>query len=173
MSYLLFLYIYVYIYIYYISIFISILYLSLSKYTCIYIYIHIYIYIYIVIVCHHEITQTSYGICRYKIYVKLYDPFLLIWCNFLKARQPLQGDNLLFTRNSWYSFDQYRKDERLRWPWNYPMVLDLCVNLVITKYKLKSQIKLSQLWPLTMKCSEYVLRLIWHTYQKYVSSAHI
>ena len=28
--------------------------------------------------------------------------------------EPLQGDSLLFTRNSWYSLDQYRKDERLR-----------------------------------------------------------
>ena len=28
--------------------------------------------------------------------------------------EPLRGDSLLFTRNSWYSLDQYRKDERLR-----------------------------------------------------------
>ena len=67
--------------------------------------------------------------------------------------EPLQGDSLLFTRNSWYSLDQYRKDERLRWPWSHPVVLNLCINLVITKYKLKSQyVKLTQLWPLTVNC---------------------
>ena len=32
------------------------------------------------------------------------------------------------------------------------MVLNLCINLVITKYKLKSQFKLTQLWPLTVNC---------------------
>ena len=30
----------------------------------------------LVIVCDHEITHTSYAICREKIYVKLYAPFL-------------------------------------------------------------------------------------------------
>ena len=28
--------------------------------------------------------------------------------------EPLRGDSLLFTRNFWYSLDQYRKNERLR-----------------------------------------------------------
>ena len=28
--------------------------------------------------------------------------------------EPLRGDSLLSTRNSWYSLDQDRKDERLR-----------------------------------------------------------
>ena len=33
------------------------------------------------------------------------------------------------------------------------MVLNLCINLVITKYKLKSQyVKLTQLWTLTVNC---------------------
>ena len=47
--------------------------------------IYIYIYIYIVIVCNHEITHTSYGICRDKIYLKLYAPFCGYDC--LKSRQ--------------------------------------------------------------------------------------
>ena len=75
-----------------------------------------------------------------------------MWCNCLKATQPLRGDSLLFTRNSWYSLDQYRKDESLRWPWSQPVLLNLCINLVITIYKLKSQFKLTQLWPLTTNC---------------------
>ena len=67
--------------------------------------------------------------------------------------EPLWGDSLLFTRNSWYSLNQSQKDERLRWPWSHPVVLNLCINLVITKYKLKSQyVKLTHLWPLTMNC---------------------
>ena len=28
--------------------------------------------------------------------------------------EPLREHSLLFTRNSWHSLDQYRKDERLR-----------------------------------------------------------
>ena len=39
--------------------------------------------------------------------------------------EPLRGDSLLFSRNSWYSLDQYRKDERLRRPWSHPVVLNL------------------------------------------------
>ena len=64
---------------------------------------------------------------------------------------PPWGDSLLFTRNSWSSLNQSQKDERLRWPWSHPVVLNLCINLVITKYKLKPQyVKLTQLWPLTV-----------------------
>ena len=66
--------------------------------------------------------------------------------------EPLWGDSLVFTRNSWYSLSQSRKDERLRWPWNHPVVLNLFINVVITKYKLKLQFKLFQLWPLTVNC---------------------
>ena len=67
--------------------------------------------------------------------------------------EPLWGDSLLFTRNSWYSLNQSQKDERLRWPWSHPVVLNLRINLVITKYKLKPQyVKLTQLWPLTVNC---------------------
>ena len=35
------------------------------------------------------------------------------------------GDSLLFTRNSCYSLDQSRKDERLRWLWRHPVVMNL------------------------------------------------
>ena len=66
--------------------------------------------------------------------------------------EPLQEDSLLFTRNFLYSLDQYRKDERLRWPWGNPVVFSLCINLVIFKYKLMSQFKLTQLWPLIGNC---------------------
>ena len=55
--------------------------------------------------------------------------------------------------------------------WSHPVVLNLCINLFITKYKLKSQyVKLTQLWPLTVK---WVLSLIWQAYQKYVSFVHM
>ena len=59
------------------------------------------------------------------------------------------------------------------WPWSHPVVLKLHFNLVITKHKLKSQFKLTQLWPLTVKVSVsmWVFSLIWQAYQKYVSSA--
>ena len=67
--------------------------------------------------------------------------------------EPLWGDSLFFTRYSWYLLNQSRKDERLRWPWSHPVILNLCINLVITKYKLKLQyVKLTQLWPLTVNC---------------------
>ena len=70
-----YLYIYIYLYLY--------LFLSLSLSLSIYIYICIYI----VIVCDHEITHASYAICRDKIYIKFYDPFLWMGCNVPKARQ--------------------------------------------------------------------------------------
>ena len=67
--------------------------------------------------------------------------------------EPLWGDSLLFTRNSWYSLNQSQKDERLRWPWSHPLVLNLIINVIITKYKLKSKyVKQTQLWPLTVNC---------------------
>ena len=47
--------------------------------------------------------------------------------------EPLRGDSLLFTRNSWFSLDQPQKDERMKF-------------IFITKYKLKLQyVKLTQL----------------------------
>ena len=57
--------------------------------------------------------------------------------------EPLQGDRLLL--NSWYLLDQCWKDERLRLPCKYPVVLNLFINIVNTKYKLKSQFELIQL----------------------------
>ena len=50
-----------------------------------------------------------------------------------------------------FLLNQSRKDKKLRWPWSDPVVLNLCINLVITKYKLKSQyVKRDQLWLLTV-----------------------
>ena len=86
--------------------------------------------------------------------------YMTLWLLFVDGVQlpqgytePVRGDSLLFTRNVCYSLDQYQKDGRLRWPWSHPVVLNLCINLFITKYKLKSQyVKLTQLWPLTVNC---------------------
>ena len=87
-----YIYVYMYKYIYILNVYISIyLYLfisiSISLALSLSLYIYIYICIYIVIVCDHEITHASYAICRDKIYIKFYDPFLWMGCNVPKARQ--------------------------------------------------------------------------------------
>ena len=61
-----------------------------------YLYLYLSLHIYIVIVCNHEITHTSYAFCRYKIYIKLYDAFLWIGCNCLKARQRHYKETVYF-----------------------------------------------------------------------------
>ena len=94
----------------------------------------------------------------YSIYIYVY--IKLLWLLFVDGvelpkgyTEPLWGDSLLFTRNSWDSLDEAWKEERLRWPWSHPLVLNLFLNLVITNYKLKSQyVKLTQLWRLTVNC---------------------
>ena len=86
--------------------------------------------------------------------------------------KPLWEDSLLSTRNSWYSLDQSRKDERLRWPWIHPVVLNLYINLVITKYKFKSICQIGSLWPLTVISQSYLAGLSQNC-QKHVSSAHM
>ena len=98
-------------------------------------YIYIYIYIYIII----------NNIYIYILYIYIYI-YITFWSLFVDGVQvphgyaePLWGDSSLFKRNSWYSLDQSRKDERLRWPWSQPVVFNLCINLVITNYKLKLQ----------------------------------
>ena len=69
---------------------------------------------------------------------------------------PLWGGSLLFTRNYWYSLNLSQKNEKLRWPWSHPVVLNLSINLVITKYELKSQyIKVTQLWPCELFQSDF------------------
>ena len=92
-------------------------------------------------------------IWKTPIYKTLW-PLFVVGVQLLQGyTEPLWGDSLLFTRNSWYSLNQSRKDERLRWPWSHPVVLNLCINLVLTKYKLKPQyVKLTPLWPLTVNC---------------------
>ena len=81
--------------------------------------------------------------------------------------EPLWGDSLLFTRHSWYSLNLSRMDERLRRPWSHPVVLNLYIYLLITKYK----------WVLkwvshntnnVLPKTKWVLSLIWQTHQKYV-----
>ena len=111
----------------------QIAYLYVNIYICIYIFIYIYIY----------------------IFIYTYKTLWLLFVDRVELPQgytePLRADSLLFTRNSWYSSDQSPKDERLRWSWSHPVVLNLCINLVITKYNLKSEyVRLTQLWPLTV-----------------------
>ena len=60
-----------------------------------------------------------------------------------------------------------RKAER---PWSHPVVLNSYINLVIMKYKLKSHVKLTQLWPLTVKCDEVSSQSIWQAYHKIVKN---
>ena len=48
------------------------------------------------------------------------------------------------SRNSWNSLDQSRKEERLRWPRSHPVILNSCINLVITKYKLEIKVTIYQ-----------------------------
>ena len=111
-----------------------------------YMYIYIYKYIYIYI---HVIMKRK---CPHA--------FETLWSHFVDGVQlpqgytaTLWGDSLIFTRDSWYSVDQSRKDKRLWWPWIYPLVLNLCINLVTNKYKINSKnVKLTQWWPLTENC---------------------
>ena len=70
-----------------------------------------------------------------------------LWPLFVEGVQLPQGLKAT-TRRQWL----YRKDERLGWPRSHPVVLNLCINLVITKYKLKSQLKLTHSWPLSVNC---------------------
>ena len=68
----------------------------------------------------------------------------------------------LYRATMWSQFSFYQKflvlissvseGWKAEMTWSHPVVLNLCINLVITKYKLKSQFKLTQLWPLTVNC---------------------
>ena len=109
------------------------------------------------------------------LYICIYITFWALFVDWVQLPQgqieTLWGDSLLFTRNSWYSLNQSRKDERLRWPWSHPVVLNLCINLVITKYKWKTQyVKLTQLWPLTTTFSKWILSLMCQAYHKVVKN---
>ena len=75
-------------------------------YTYIYIYIYIYTYTYI---------------CNIYIYMYIHYIYKTLRTFFVDGMQlpqgyaePLREDSLLSTRTSWYSLDQYRKDESLR-----------------------------------------------------------
>ena len=57
---------------------------------------------------------------------KLYGPFLWMGFNCLKATATSRRQFTFYhsvPRNSWYSFYQPRKDERLNRPWSHPVVL--------------------------------------------------
>ena len=58
---------------------------------------------------------------------KLYDPFLWIGFNCLKATATSRRQFTFYLsvpRNPWYSFYRPRKDERLSRPWSHPVVLN-------------------------------------------------
>ena len=129
------------------------LYIYYIYYLSYIIYIYIYIYIY-----------------------KLYGPFLCKGLNCLEATEPLWGYFYHYApRNLWYSLDQSQMDERLRWSWSHPVVLNSCNSLLTTKFKLKWQyVKLTfwhiVLWPLTVNSSKLVLSFIWHAYNKIIKN---
>ena len=57
----------------------------------------------------------------------LYSPFMKVGFKCFKATEPLQLYNLSLTTksmNSWYSFDQPRKDEMLSQAWSNLVVLN-------------------------------------------------
>ena len=59
---------------------------------------------------------------------KLYGPFLWMGFNCLKATATLRRQFTFYhpvPRNSWYSFYQPHKDERLTWPWSHSVVLSM------------------------------------------------
>ena len=67
---------------------------------------------------------------HYTFYIKLkfYAPFSWMGFNYLKARATLRRQCTFYhkvPRNSWYSFYQPRKDERLSRPWSHPVVLNM------------------------------------------------
>ena len=66
----------------------------------------------------NEVTEVVWVIFFLK--KKIMAPFLWVGFNCLKAPEPLQGD-----RNSWYSFDGPRMDERLSRVWSHLVVLNL------------------------------------------------
>ena len=96
-----YIYVYMYKYIYILNVYISIylyLFISISISLALSLSLYIYICIYIVIVCDHEITHASYAICRDKIYIKFYDPFLWMGCNVPKARQSHYEQTVYFLK---------------------------------------------------------------------------
>ena len=59
---------------------------------------------------------------------KLYGPFLWMGFNCLKARATSRRHFAFYRyapRNSWYSFYQPQKDERLSRPWSHPVALNM------------------------------------------------
>ena len=60
-----------------------------------------------------------------KLFLKNFMAPFYGWGSTAKAAKPLRGESLLYyyvLRNSWYSFDQPRNDERLSRSWSHPVV---------------------------------------------------
>ena len=74
---------------------------------------------------------------------QLYGPFLWMGFNCLKATATSRRQFTFYhlvPRNSWYSFYQPQKDERLRRPWSHPVVLNTgfsLYSLIIGNYWLR------------------------------------
>ena len=74
---------------------------------------------------------------------QLYGPFLWMGFNCLKATATSRRQFTFYhlvPRNSWYSFYQPQKDERLRRPWSHPVVLNMgfsLYSLIIGNYWLR------------------------------------
>ena len=106
--------------------------------------------------------------CFMIIHIKkkkeLYAPFLWMVFNCLKATKSLWEESLPFANtfpeiHGTYLINLRRMKglvsiEATEWFWTRdPPNFSLCISLVITKYKLKTQyVKLTQLWPLTKSC---------------------
>ena len=70
---------------------------------------------------------SQYQARRQKTLKKLYGPFLWMEFNCLKAKATSRRQFTFyhsFARNSWFSFYQPRKDERLSQPQSHPVVLN-------------------------------------------------
>ena len=118
-------------------------------------------------VCHFMIADYNYKLCNLpRQDRKLYGPFLWMGCNCLKAIQSHYKEKFLVLIRS---MSEGWKAEMTLKP---SVVLNLRINLVITKYKLKSQLKLTQLWPLTVNSfkvsSQSYLAGLWKMFPLYI-----
>ena len=169
-------YIYTYIYIHMYNMYIYI-YIKYTYIIYIYIYIYMYIFIYTFSLPSWNNTHKLRNLLRQDIYKTFWHLFLdgvqlldRVTTRLDRvstvARQSHYEDTVYFLPEipgTHYRKDieSISKDERLRWPWDDPVVLNLRIKLVITKYKLKSQFKLTQLWPLTVNCFEVISQYYW------------
>ena len=81
-----------------------------------------------------DITLSSADISIFHQKSATFVKFFFLWLLFMDEIQPPQGCRVTMRRqvsfyykvprNSWYSIDRPRKDETLRRPWSYPVVLN-------------------------------------------------